>query len=72
VGQLWLKQGCVSGHGHVKKIKKIKFEKDQFKNNGAIQLYIAREGKLSDPDPAKRSGSDRIRIRNPGVKGTVA
>ena len=39
-------------------------KKDQFKNNGAIQLYIAREGsgsggKLSDPDldPAKRSGS---------------
>jgi len=37
-----------------------KFEKAQFTNNGVIQLYIAREGsggKLSDPDPAKRSGS---------------
>ena len=53
-----------------KKIKKFKFEKAQFTNNGAIQLYIAREGsesggKLSDPDPAKRSGSDWI--RNPDI-----
>jgi len=43
----------------------------QFTNNGVIQLHIAREGsgsggKFPDPDPAKRSGSDRIRIRNPG------
>ena len=43
-------------------LKKLKFEKAQFTNNGAIQLYIAREGsgsggKLPDPDPAKRSGS---------------
>ena len=27
-------------------------------------------GKLSDPDPEKRSGSDRIRIRNPAHEGT--
>ena len=47
-----------------KEDKKLKFEKAQFTNNGAIQLHIAREGsgsgssgKLSDPDPAKRSGS---------------
>ena len=56
------------------KIKKLKFEKAQFSNNGAIQLYIAREGsgysgKLSDPDPAKRSGSDQI--RNPAKKGRL-
>ncbi len=57
-------------------IKKLKFEKAQITNNGAIQLYIAREGsgsgirirwKLPDPDPEKRSGSDRIRIRNPAT-----
>ena len=28
----------------LKKIKKFKFEKAQFTNNGVIQLYIAREG----------------------------
>jgi len=49
-----------------KKKQRFRFEKVQFTNNGAIQLYIAREGsgysgKLLDPDPAMRSGSDRIR-----------
>ena len=63
----------------IKKIKKLKFEKAQFTNDGAIQLYIAREGsgsgsngKLSDPDPAKRSGSATLtcRVRNTGTQIT--
>ena len=32
-------------------------KKLNLQNNGALQLYIGSSGKLSDPDPAKRSGS---------------
>ena len=53
-------------------MKKLKFEKAQFTNNGAIHLYIAREGSGSGIRIRwKTSGSGsckkvRIRIRNPG------